>query len=87
MRLPWRRRRRVVVYTRAGCGLCREAEAVVASIADRSEVSRIVALAERFADREAFSLLQLGVKGFLEESATRFVRAVKAAATPRGAIG
>lgn len=30
MRLPWQRRRRVTVYTRDGCGLCREAEQVVA---------------------------------------------------------
>ena len=30
MRRPWQQRRTVVVYTRAGCGLCREAEQLVA---------------------------------------------------------
>lgn len=30
MRWPWQRRRTVVVYTRDGCGLCREAEQLVA---------------------------------------------------------
>lgn len=30
MRLPWQPRRTVTVYTRSGCGLCREAEELVA---------------------------------------------------------
>ncbi len=30
MRWPWQRRRRVTLYTRDGCGLCREAERIVA---------------------------------------------------------
>lgn len=30
MRLPWRARRTVTVHTRAGCGLCAVAEALVA---------------------------------------------------------
>lgn len=30
MRWPWQRRRRVTLYTRDGCGLCREAARIVA---------------------------------------------------------
>lgn len=30
MRWPWQRRRRVTLYTRDACGLCREAERIVA---------------------------------------------------------
>ena len=37
-RLPWRSRRTVTVYTRAGCGLCRVAEEVAAAEAGRHEV-------------------------------------------------
>lgn len=36
-----RRRRRVVVYTRAGCGLCRTAERLVAAEARGHEVTHV----------------------------------------------
>ena len=39
--MPWRRRRTVVVYTRAGCGLCRRAEAAVAREARGHDVSLV----------------------------------------------
>lgn len=51
------RRPRVTVYTRAGCGLCREAEAVVAEVAaDRADVEHVdidadPALTERYTVR------------------------------------
>lgn len=41
MRPPWRRRRLVVVYSRDGCGLCREAEAVVGTVARGHDVRRL----------------------------------------------
>lgn len=40
-RWPWRRRRTVVVYTRDGCGLCREAERIVEREARGHEVRRV----------------------------------------------
>ena len=41
MRWPWQRRRTVVVYTRAGCGLCREAERLVAREARGHDVELV----------------------------------------------
>lgn len=41
MRLPWRRRHVVTVFTRDGCGLCREAERLVASEARGHDVQRV----------------------------------------------
>ena len=41
MRLPWRRRRVVTVFTRDGCGLCREAEDLVAREARGHDVQRV----------------------------------------------
>lgn len=38
MRWPWQSRRTVTVYTRDGCGLCREAEAIAAREARGHEV-------------------------------------------------
>lgn len=41
MRLPWQPRRVVTVFTRDGCGLCREAEAIVAREASGHDVQRV----------------------------------------------
>ena len=41
MRRPWQPRRTVTVYTRAGCGLCREAEDLVAREARGHEVQLV----------------------------------------------
>lgn len=41
MRLPWQRRRTVTVYTRQRCGLCREAEELVAREARGHEVELV----------------------------------------------
>lgn len=41
MRLPWRRRHVVTVFTRDGCGLCREAEAIVAREARGHDVQHV----------------------------------------------
>ncbi len=41
MRLPWQRRRVVTVFTRDGCGLCREAEQLVAREAGGHDVQRV----------------------------------------------
>lgn len=41
MRLPWQRRHVVTVFTRDGCGLCREAEALVAREARGHDVQRV----------------------------------------------
>lgn len=41
MRWPWQRRRTVVVYTRDGCGLCREAEQLVAREARGHDVELV----------------------------------------------
>lgn len=38
MRWPWQRRARVTLFTRDGCGLCREAERVVAREARGHEI-------------------------------------------------
>lgn len=41
MRLPWQRRHVVTVFTRDGCGLCREAEELVAREAAGHDVQRV----------------------------------------------
>ena len=41
MRLPWGPRHVVTVFTREGCGLCREAERIVAREARGHDVQRV----------------------------------------------